>query len=641
MLAEFQAGGQLRNCGIAIIAPGTANQCCARTNNCTRVLGCLACRRLFCSYGRISFNRRHDRINCALSRTQNGGGETRLLKARVLGALSAGHVLTLMGRKLMTMISSKLAIAAAVMLALIAGNSAQAAIVTSGSVGAAAGTPYNGTDNPWNVSHLDIGESAAGSLGIGGGFVVNDASSSFIAIPAAASTSAVTVDGPNSKWAIADGLYVNFGGNGMLSITNGGSVSSSYTYIGYASGSSGLVTVDGAGSVLSNSDSGLTVGLFGDGRLTITGGGSAITGSGAVIGAAAGSTGSVSVEGAGSTLTDSSLMFIGGGGTGALKITGGGSVSSPTNINGYTAYISDNNSSTGSVTVGGGVGVSTWSNAGALIVGFPFSTGSGTLNLLTGGVVSATGISGGNAMSSVNFDGGTLSITDNNSASNTINLLSGGGTLDVPTPNTTLNITGNIGGAGGLTKTGLGSLSLGGASSYSGATTVSAGTLQGTGSVTGEIDVASAATLAPGNSVGTLSTGSVSIAAGGTLAVEINQGATPGADFLDITGSLALNGAILNLAIINRASVSVPKTFLVARNDGSDAISGAFGSITGLPSGVVATVNYAFIGTDFLGRSGNGNDLAVTLSAVPEPNTGLLAVTAFGFLLWPRRQFKR
>jgi hypothetical protein len=66
-------------------------------------------------------------------------------------------------------------------------------------------------------------------------------------------------------------------------------------------------------------------------------------------------------------------------------------------------------------------------------------------------------------------------------------------------------------------------------------------------------------------------------------------------------------------------------TYLLIANDGSDSVSGTFNAITGLPAWQSATVNYAFSGTDSLGRVGTGNDIAVTV--VPEPaSLGLLAL---------------
>jgi hypothetical protein len=78
--------------------------------------------------------------------------------------------------------------------------------------------------------------------------------------------------------------------------------------------------------------------------------------------------------------------------------------------------------------------------------------------------------------------------------------------------------------------------------------------------------------------------------------------------------------------------------FLIAANDGSDPVSGTFGTINGVPGGYTATVDYAFSGTDTLGRVGNGNDIAVTI--VPEPATaGLAGLVGFGMLA--RRRARR
>ncbi len=68
----------------------------------------------------------------------------------------------------------------------------------------------------------------------------------------AGSSGLVTVNGTGSTWTNGSSLYVGDYGTGNLSITNGGSVTNSSFYsvnfIGYNSGSSGTVTVDGAGS---------------------------------------------------------------------------------------------------------------------------------------------------------------------------------------------------------------------------------------------------------------------------------------------------------------------------------------------------------------------------------------------------------
>jgi autotransporter-associated beta strand protein len=270
----------------------------------------------------------------------------------------------------------------------------------------------------------------------------------------------------------------------------------------------------------------------------------------------------------------------------------------------------------------------------------------------------------GDARSSVSLDGGTLQITGNSSAGVAINLLTGG-TLDVPNSNTALTLTSTVSGAGGFHKTGVGKLILTAASTYAGPTIVDGGTLLannttgsatgtgsvtvnnaatlgGTGTIAGSINVAAGGTLAPGASIATLATGPVSLQdPTSVLAVELNLGATPVADLLNVTGTVTLNDSSLSLSLSNAPDPSLfspPKTFLILANDASDPISGLFGSITGLPSGYTATADYAYTGTDTLGRTGDGNDLAITITAVPEPPALILLLTGLSAAIAMRRQ---
>ena len=127
--------------------------------------------------------------------------------------------------------------------------------------------------------------------------------------------------------------------------------------------------------------------------------------------------------------------------------------------------------SNGTVTVSGNG--STWNNSAAVNVG---SAGTGTLNIENGGLVSAAALSGGNPTSGIYFNGGTLRITSTGSSSNTVTFTGGGG-LDVSTAATTFTLTSNITGAGGLTKLGVGTLTLTGTNTYGGDTKIATGTL--------------------------------------------------------------------------------------------------------------------------------------------------------------------
>ena len=228
----------------------------------------------------------------------------------------------------------------------------------------------------WTTGNYPIvGYSGKGTLNItGGGAVSSSKSWDFIGYNSG-STGEVTVDGVGSIWTNIGNLSVGTFGNGMLNITGGGAVSDSYGVIGNRSVSTGEVTVDGANSTWTSTDD-LYVGFLGNGVLNITGGG-AVSNSFGRIGWMSGSTGEVTVDGAGSTWTSEGL-YVGDSGSGVLNITGGGTVS---DLTGHIGYAS---ASTGEVTVDG-IG-STWTNDGPLYVG---RSGSGVLNITGGGTVSS------------------------------------------------------------------------------------------------------------------------------------------------------------------------------------------------------------------------------------------------------------
>ncbi|MEM1159079.1 MAG: autotransporter domain-containing protein, partial [Verrucomicrobiota bacterium] len=121
---------------------------------------------------------------------------------------------------------------------------------------------------------------------------------------------------------------------------------------------------------------------------------------------------------------------------------------------------------------------------------------------------------------------------------------------------------GDISGTGTFMKQGSGTLTLTGTHSYTGATAIDAGILQingslgntavavnngatlgGSGTITGGVTVNSGGTLAPGNSPGTLTLGSLTLNAGSTTQFEIN-GTTAGTDYdqIVVTGTAQLAG---------------------------------------------------------------------------------------------------
>ena len=103
------------------------------------------------------------------------------------------------------------------------------------------------------------------------------------AYPGGPTSGEVTVDGAGSTWINSGDLTVGYGGSfpdlatGILTITNGGAVSSNNSAIGFNESGVGTVTVSGTDSEF-NTTSDLVVGDAGEGTLTIVDGGAVSAG---------------------------------------------------------------------------------------------------------------------------------------------------------------------------------------------------------------------------------------------------------------------------------------------------------------------------------------------------------------------------
>ncbi len=130
--------------------------------------------------------------------------------------------------------------------------------------------------------------------------------------------------------------------------------------------------------------------------------------------------------------------------------------------------------------------------------------------------------------------------------------------------------------------------------------------LRGTGRITGTLTVMSGGEVLPGNSPGCMSAGSTTYS--GTLTAELGgTTACSGYDQLQVTGSLTLNNATLDVPLYNSYVPSVNSVYTIITNDGSDAVSGTF---NGLAEGASFSSNGHSYKISYVG--GDGNDVTIT-----------------------------
>jgi T5SS/PEP-CTERM-associated repeat protein/autotransporter-associated beta strand protein len=380
---------------------------------------------------------------------------------------------------------------------------------------------------------LNSGTGTTGSLFVGGilgtgtltiknGGALTTGGSAFSAIGENA-TGTVTVDGAGSTLTNNNAFYVGFGDTGTLTIQNGGTVIG-LTSIGQSAGSNGTVTVDGAGSTLTSGDP-LSVGFHGTGSLTIANGGLVSAPQQVAIAGFAGSSGMVTVDGAGSTLTIGGQLLVGNGGTGSLTIANGGLASA------FVVEIAKNVGSNGMVTVDG-AGSTLTSGGNSLLVG---DLGTGSLTIANGGLVSAPGV-----VVIANFAGstGTLNIGAaaglSAAAPGTLNTPlvefgAGAGTIVFNHTSSNYVFAPEIFNDGAVNVL-AGTTILTAANTYTGSTTINGGVLV----VDGSIAFSPTKVNAGGLLAGTGTVGATSVAGGGTLSPGHNGFGT-----LTVNGNLA------------------------------------------------------------------------------------------------------
>lgn len=283
------------------------------------------------------------------------------------------------------------------------------------------------------------------------------------------------------------------------------------------------------------------------------------------------------------------------------------------------------------------------------------TSGTGTYNL-NGGTLEVGGSSSlqaryNNSTSTYAFNlgGGTIKVSGSDLSTSVNATLTAGTTSSLDTNGLNATWSGALSGDGGLTKTGSGTLNLShSANSYTGATTLSAGTLNLTGNLTASaITVSSGATLQ-----GSGSAYAVTLASGGTFA----PGA--GAGSFTITDDLTLSsGSLLSLQLngLTRGSgydyVAVGDTFyfggtlqLSLGNGVSLAAGNSFDFLDwDFKSGTFAALDLPALGA---GLAWDSSQLystgSLSVTAIPEPSTvALLMGLGACSLVVLRRRLRR
>ena len=416
------------------------------------------------------------------------------------------------------------------------GNSTAEAVFVAPADGTSGEMTVTGEDTSLALSSqegLVVGSRGTGTLTISEGATVTAIRASLGS--KSGSDGTATVTGAGSNLTLQEGLTVGENGTGTLTVSNGGAASAVFVAVASRDGSSGALTVTGEDSTVT-STGGVTVGGSGVGAMTISDGGS-VTGTYGVIGQYASVMSTATVTGTGSSWTNGGSLTIGAntGAKGTLIVADGGKVSST------SAALGSYQGSQGIVTVTGagstldvaggnfavgvaGEGIVTVADGGTVLsgsvqiassygtgsvtvtgAGSLWDAGTGSVNLGSYGADASITVEDGGTMAASSFyqdyspgtrlitlDGGTLRATATQGYflsgfdPGDVTLAAGGGTID--SNGFDIGADSVLGGAGGLTKAGTGTLTLTGANTYAGGTVISGGTLQiGNGGTAGSI----------------------------------------------------------------------------------------------------------------------------------------------------------
>ncbi len=361
----------------------------------------------------------------------------------------------------------------------------------------------------------------------------------------------------NGKVEIKQDISIGRNGSGSLTIEDGGRVDSVHAYLGYSHNSEGHVTVSGPSAMWSSTRS-VLVGREGIGSLTIENGGTVSNsnsnsgsnpdGYRASIGDLEGSEGTVIVTGLGSTWINHRRLFVGNKGSGTLTISDGGVVRVGSI---YTVTIANAATAEGTLNIGAAADDGPAAPGVLENTNVKFGDGKGTLTFNHTGT---------------DYEFGS-SLVSTQSGTHAINHLAG-----------TTILTGDSSGFAGMTTVSGGTLvvnnALGGSAVIeNGGRLAGSGTIGSGGST---VTLASGGTIAPGNSIGTLTVdGDLIFDAGSTYEVEVDPGGTD-SDLIAVTGSATLGGSVVHIGMTGNYAPTSTYTILTAAN----GVTGTFSDVS-------------------------------------------------------------
>ncbi|MCG6121462.1 MAG: autotransporter domain-containing protein [Microvirga sp.] len=421
----------------------------------------------------------------------------------------------------------------------------------SGSTGIATAS---GSGTFWSTGWLNAGYRGHGEVTVSDGAVIV-ADYYVSAAEATNGTGVLTIESGAVIRGGVDyyGSYIAYGenGDGKVFVRSGGRWEAGPLYMGVGVGSAALIEIDDGGAVVASTvvaDSSSTIRILGS-----SGARGALT-----TGEIARQTGDtlLFVDGGRLVASTSNPDFLKGFVDGAFSVGGGGAY---VDTNGFNVGLNPGFGGSGAL-VKQGLGTltiaGTASHAGGTVIEM------GTLALSGGGSLPSTG--------GLVLQGGAFDISGASGA-RSVSDLSGSGSIQLGSNGlsfgTAVNtqFTGAISGSGDLTKVGSGTMTLGGdASLFSGAVTISGGTLAVNGTLGGSMNVSGAGALAgsgtvgattvgaggvvsPGNSIGTLTIdGDLTFGAGSVYRVEVDPSGTS-SDLIVVNGVARLAGTVMHV----------------------------------------------------------------------------------------------